>query len=266
LARALFRQSIREFENQVIQGKWGCKYLLPHLKESVSWNIFINGVYEKRTIDYIVSRLPRNGIFIDCGANIGSISIPVGMQRKDVKIFAVEASPWVFAYLKKNIELNSADNITPINVALSDENNKQVHFFCPTDQFGKGSFTNTYSADSQIVITKTLDLIVSTYVSPGVVSFIKIDVEGYEATVLNGAKDALRISMPEILFEFGGWTEESAQGHAAGDAQRLLLGNGYNLFDFNSQLLPVKGTVANNPTMLLASKKSGQRTDKNRNL
>src|SRR5688500_7221576 len=88
------------------------RFYLPNLKEMISIDLFINGFYEKGLVDMLKRNIPSNGVFIDVGANIGSISIPLSRMRPDIRIIAVEASPWIFSILKKNLELNNSTNIT----------------------------------------------------------------------------------------------------------------------------------------------------------
>src|ERR1700681_4853653 len=111
LARIIFSDQLKNNNSFWIRGKWGCEYLVPNIVESIGFEIFINGVYEQATSDFIVGRLPVNGVFLDLGANIGAISIPVQNKRKDIKIICVEAAPWIFEYLEQNLEKNGAENV-----------------------------------------------------------------------------------------------------------------------------------------------------------
>jgi hypothetical protein len=77
-------------------------YTVPNLIENVSFELFVNGIYEPDIIAYICSTIPKNGVFIDVGANIGAISIEVAKARQDVTVYAFEASVKVFSYLQIN--------------------------------------------------------------------------------------------------------------------------------------------------------------------
>ncbi len=67
--------------------------------ENIGFDIFINGIYEQQTSEFIAEKMPVNGVFLDLGANIGAITIPVHNNRKDIKIICVEAAPAVYTYL-----------------------------------------------------------------------------------------------------------------------------------------------------------------------
>lgn len=238
LARLLFASYIKKSKDIVVTGKHELKYKLPNLKEEIGFEIFINGIYEGEYIDYFVNQVPHNGVFLDLGANIGSICIPLAKQRPDITIIAVEASPRVFSYLRSNIELNSCKNVFAENLALSSIDNQQLPFYSPEDKFGKGSLSAVYTDNPEYVSTITVDSLVRKY-KLNKVDFIKIDVEGYERTVFEGGYNLLSITnAPVILFEFADWAENMASGTNAGDAQVFLSRIGYKLYEFNNPLKP----------------------------
>jgi tRNA G46 methylase TrmB len=75
------------------------KITVPNLLENVSFELFLNGNYEKETIDFFINSIPQNAVLFDIGANIGAFSFTIAKQRPDVKIFAFEAVPFIFKYL-----------------------------------------------------------------------------------------------------------------------------------------------------------------------
>lgn len=63
------------------------------------------------------------------------------------------------------------------------------------------------------------------------VDVIKIDVEGAELGVLQGAQRLLGSERPPVIvFEFADWAEARIPGQRPGDAQSLLFRAGYRLF------------------------------------
>src|SRR5579872_6056582 len=64
-------------------------------------------------------------VFIDVGSGIGMESMFLSRQTNfHGKIYAIEASPFTFGLLKKNIQSNHLNNIRLYNVAISDRNGK----------------------------------------------------------------------------------------------------------------------------------------------
>jgi FkbM family methyltransferase len=216
---------------RIFTTKTGVKYILPNLIENVSLELFVNGIYERETIDYIIKNVPENGVFIDVGANIGAISIDVALKRPDIKIYGFEASKKVFNYLKQNKEFNNCTNLEIYNFAVHEREGETLDFYSPEELNGKGSFSAVYTKESERVITKNLDIFLQeNKITPNI---IKIDVEGYELTVLKSLNQFLKINDNDcrILFEFVDWAEISA-GFECGEAQTLLLNLGYKMYSF----------------------------------
>ena len=238
IANFLFGERIKLEKDILVEGKYGCKYLLPNLQENVGMDIFINGIYEPETVDFLLRLIPQNGRFMDLGANIGAILMPLCKQRNDIKAIAVEAAPWIFEYLKKNTALNHLDNVQLLNYALFDKDDEELLFFSPKDKYGKGSLSPVFSSDGIKVMTKKLDSIARDF-SFERVDVLKVDVEGFEYFVFKGGYELLHSSLgPHIIFEFVDWAEKSAMGLQPGAAQQLLVEAGYKLF-----LLDGKTTV-----------------------
>jgi FkbM family methyltransferase len=250
----MFSKSIKDKNNLLVAGRLGSRYLVPNLKENIGFEIFINGIYERDTIEFIASRLPAGATLLDIGANIGAITIPVSKLRNDIKIVCIEAAPWIFSVLNKNISLNGFSNrVSLVNKAVSDQDNLTVNFYSPQDQFGKGSLSAVFTNEGVSVSTITLSSILAANQN---VSFIKVDVEGHEYAVFAGGKNHLIAEdAPDVLFEFVDWAESNA-GFAPGDAQRLLMSFGYRLYIFDRQ---IRGEINDPQTvgacMFFASKK-----------
>jgi len=190
LVRLLFRRKLRLSRDIVIQGKNAINYKLPNLVENIGFELFADGEYEPGTVELIVKHMPVSGSFIDIGANIGSIAIPVCKKRPDIKAICIEASPRVFGYLKWNIEMNGLKNCLPVNRIVSDADDRVVDFFSPEELFGKGSVSPVFTKSAEKGKSITLDtLLLENNISQP--DFIKIDIEGYEYFVFKGGRRTL---------------------------------------------------------------------------
>jgi FkbM family methyltransferase len=259
LAKFLFKKNIKKAKDIWIKGKYGCVYLLPNLIENVSFEIYVNGIYEQDTSDFLAKNIPSGGVFLDLGANIGAISTPLSKRRRDIRIICVEAAPRVFGYLEKNLAGNGLTDIYKVNKALFYTDNDELDFFSPDEKFGKGSLSPVFTADAQKVTTIKLDTLIRQLNLPKV-DLIKIDVEGYEYHVFKGAETLLSgQEAPDILLEFVDWAEELAKDISIGDAQRLLKSCGYRIFYFSENktaMVEVKEIIITGSYMLYATKKS----------
>lgn len=254
LLRFLLQHDIRTRKNVLVNAKNGLHFLLPNINEAIGFSVFINGVYEAEHIRFIVNNIPLNGCFIDAGANIGSICIPVAKQRPDVQVIAVEASAKVFGYLKQNVQINQCDNITLIHKALSNTTNQLTEFYSPDELYGKGSMSAVFTKESEMVETVTIDDLADEYQIDHI-DLMKIDVEGYERTVFEGMNklfSAGRVST--ILMEFCAWAEDIAKECKAGSAQELLKENEFEIALINrDKLTPLPSVLKTGEAMLVAT-------------
>lgn len=214
----------------IIAGKTAV-YATPSLLEPISVNIVAFGEYEPETIRLISAELPRGGLFVDVGANIGAISIPVALARPDVRVVAIEASPRVFPVLKGNIERNGVNNIQAVNAFAADRDLAEIDFYeSPDRKFGMGSAGAQFHSHPVPVRCSTVRSILAkhNFSAPDV---IKIDVEGAEVMALRGIRDELESGSwnPVIIFECDGGYEGRIPSQSAGDSQRFLMHLGYEL-------------------------------------
>ena len=232
IGRAIMNISgITEKTNFLIETGAG-RFYLPNLKDMISIDLFINGYYEKGLVDMLERNIPADGVFVDVGANIGSISIPLSRMRPDIRIIAVEASPWIFNILKKNIELNNSINISTCNFAVFSESGKTLPMYAPKDLFGKGSLKAVYTENAEMVETITIDDIKKKFSLPAI-HYIKVDVEGFEASVFSGMTEFSVSDKPKIIFEFSEWAEKAA-GFKPCEAQSVILSKGYKIQQMDS--------------------------------
>lgn len=161
-----------------------------------------NGLYEKSIIKWVMDNFVKEDkAFIDIGAHMGHYTLNIGHTAK--KVYAFECSPKSFNYLCANIALQDLNyKVDKFNVALSNkEGTAKYYIRDPLDggsngieQFNRDVSNNSHCIE---VPTRTLD-------SFGLknIGFIKIDVEGHEKEVLEGALNTLKENnYPPFIFE-----------------------------------------------------------------
>ena len=140
---------------------------------------------------YLRSYLLSGGhVFVDVGAHVGTWTVRA--SRVFDKVVAFEPTVETVRVLEKNLNLNSVTNVTVENVALGDgEGWGVMHKFFSISGGGNTllarhpSFPNRTGEYVNKTDIRKLD---SYNLSPDV---IKIDTEGYELRVLEGAKKTL---------------------------------------------------------------------------
>jgi FkbM family methyltransferase len=178
------------------------------------WAYLMNG-YESGTTRFLSRLFDGMGCFVDVGANIGLIAIPFSRlvaHRDGVvpEVYCIEAIAANAERLKHNIAINGlAEKVRSIESGIGDEE-KVVEIQVEgnlKEQEGTGT-ANILADDTDhpceripLAIT-TLDNLIKHGSVPEQVSLIKIDVDGYDLKVLQGAENLLDKSRPIIFGEF----------------------------------------------------------------
>ena len=156
--------------------------------------------------DEIIDRFsPKQGdIVVDIGAHMGRYTI-ISSKRigPHGKVIAIEAEPFNFEILSRNIKLNQLSNILALNYAVYSKETR-VKLYLPGRESGYTIFNTTISNRSKSgqkfveVRANTLDNLLQ---QNGIteVNWIKIDVEGAEFEVLKGAHNVLSKSKCIVL-------------------------------------------------------------------
>ena len=150
------------------------------------------------------ARLPEwvkpGDVVLDVGANVGhytaALSRLVGPKGR---VLAVEPMPQSFALLTACVEALGADNITLINAALSSQA-RMVTMSLPRFDTGLPNFYEARisgAADGINVVALTLDRLAL----EAPFSLVKIDAEGHEMGVLEGAQATIARDRPILIVE-----------------------------------------------------------------
>lgn len=156
------------------------------------YDVRARSVYkEPETVAWIENESTHGGILYDVGANIGAYSL-IGAAC-GLEVFAFEPAPQNYAALHENISLNNFDGkITAIPIILGAES--MLHMYSFSD-YSRGATEGFFSTQEEKGVRKnmlveTLDNVISEYGLPAP-SLLKIDVDGGEVEVLQGAKKTL---------------------------------------------------------------------------
>jgi FkbM family methyltransferase len=210
----------------------GLVYEVPSLREPIAFHLLISDVYEAEELKLVVRRLSEGTVFVDVGSSVGAFTLPAAKRVGSTgRVIAIEPSPRVFPYLQRNVERNGLRNVTLKRCAVTDLNQGMVQFYeAPVEHFGMGSLAPQFQAAPTEVTAQTLDSLLLEEAAARA-DVLKVDVEGFEASVFRGAERLLAgPSPPLVVFEFCDWAEGRMPRGRVGDAQRLLLDKGYTLY------------------------------------
>ena len=156
---------------------------------------------------------------LDIGAHIGAVS--VYLARKFKRVVAFEAIPETFEFLALNT--GELGNVTPLHAAVGPENGET--FFSHYPKHGQLSHVSSRPEEAETIKIGPIPVRTIDSFDFSDVSFIKIDVEGYELPVLHGAEQTIRMCRPMILVEQGG-NDEKHFGRPRDEASAFLEGLG----------------------------------------
>lgn len=155
----------------------------------------IRGTYEREVQDAIDSMVRAGDICYDLGASIGYMTLL--MARKAKHVYAFEPAPHAIAEMRRHIAANGMQNVTVVPSPVSDA--VRAVRFCLTDVAYGSSINETETRWPVLSLeTTTLDLFVRDHPVP---DFLKMDVEGEEGAVLDGAHELLAHRKTSICCE-----------------------------------------------------------------
>jgi FkbM family methyltransferase len=161
-----------------------------------------------------------NKVFVDCGANIGYWTVVLSDPRFDFsRFYAVEANPFVFDYLERNVRLNGIE-CTTAHRAVGERSGEILHL-----GGGEGHAAGFVGESEKGPAVETItiaDLVrQGPPLPPETLIVVKLDVEGSEIPAIRGAS----AGMPEgdFLYVFEDWPK-SGMG-----VTEFLLQQGYDV-------------------------------------
>jgi len=204
---------------------------LPDLRGVIALHLFGFGVYEPDTLGVILHYMSPSGVFVDVGANVGGLALPVAVCRPGSSIVCVEADPEIVSLLRRNVTENHRTNINVVHCLAGPIDDPQVSFYrAPSLHFGSGSIGPQFHSSPTQVTQRPLDKVLDE-LAVDEVDVVKLDIEGAELGALQGLGKRLTGSCPPVIvFEFEDWAERRIAGQVAGSAQEFLLSLGYSLF------------------------------------
>jgi FkbM family methyltransferase len=193
-----------------------CGGALKGYRMRVEWaryRCFAYGSWEPELIQLVSKTVKPGFTIVDVGAHIGYYSLLFSrLVGPTGRVIAFEPVPKNFEFLNENVKLNHCTNIEPENRAVLDRS-QQIRIEVPDDDpLPVGvSFANPDNKGDVIVTAVSLDEFALGRTKR--VDFLKVDAEGAEDKVLDGARGLIERDHPLIMMEvhhFDGCLEKSA--------------------------------------------------------
>ncbi len=172
--------------------------------------------YEVFETELFHSAIQKDSIVFDVGANIGYYSMIAALKMRQEenangKIFAFEPNAKNFLLLEKNVSSNNLKNIHCVNVALGKIEGETKLYLNAENQGDHRLFDSSDFRMTETCHVTTLDNFAqSKCVLP---TIIKIDAQGFDYFILQGAKETIGTTDNLILFtEFWDWGTKKVGG------------------------------------------------------
>jgi FkbM family methyltransferase len=165
------------------------------------------GAYEKQDYDELIRNMPAGGVFLDVGANIGIYTLAMARAAgPSGSVHSFEPNPANFERLGRHVLQNGLGNVCLNQVAVgSAEGHAELN--TPTrENSGAASLLATNMPErfeARPIDVQVVSL--NAYCAQRAlnrVDVIKIDCQGYELHVLEGASRVLERFRPRILIEY----------------------------------------------------------------
>lgn len=114
------------------------------------------------------------------------------------RVVAIEAHPATFGFLKRNLALNSLHNVVALKLAVGSKEG-EIRLNNVSGNPGETHVATLQDTDLVAVKLRSLDAILNE-LGINEIHYLKIDVEGFEVEVLNGAGSIIRRS-PRIVVQ-----------------------------------------------------------------
>jgi FkbM family methyltransferase len=170
--------------------------------EVVGRHVLRHGSFEPAELEAARACLRPGDVAVDVGANVGLVAVPLALAvAPGGRILAIEPLPENVGRLEQNVRRNELENVTIVGAAAGADDGEIVLNVAADSAFSSvGTVTKYRAAGALRVPCRRLDSLWAELGRPHV-ALVKIDVEGAELDVLDGATELLRASRPVLLVE-----------------------------------------------------------------
>jgi FkbM family methyltransferase len=182
----------------------------PRDKE-IGRSLLVHGEFEYHEKRDWFEFIPKSSdkLFVDIGANIGTTSIPILLDKCVGRVLAFEPDPDNFHLLQYNIGANGLGNrITAVQCALSNSSGT-VRFERSAENFGDhrvryqdlpgGSYNEGTRTTIEVPCMTLDDILGREAIDAGRIAAVKCDTQGSEGFILEGAQKLLQSKIPWII-------------------------------------------------------------------
>jgi FkbM family methyltransferase len=172
---------------------------------------YVLGAFKPDLQQFMEANLEQGSVFYDVGANVGFFSLLAArLAGPEGRVISFEPIDENVSKLSENVRRNQFGNVRIFPIALGAGNGERTFQLSESPTWGKfkgvaQEVPNKYVRDISVRVRR-LDSLVSVERLPPP-DFIKIDVEGAELEVIDGARETLLRHSPILMIELHGTNE-----------------------------------------------------------
>lgn len=197
--------------------------------------------HEEALANRILAHLPEGSAYIDVGANMGVLAGFVARSHLG-PVIAVEPDQATAKRAAGGFALNGQQHAVVVCAAAGNQVGEATFHVSA----GRSDASSVHSdfigsrSTPTVVPMVTIDHLVQA-LGVGRVGFLKVDVEGFEPSVVDGALESIRAHRPSILFEYHwdiaprlGWSPDSVRERieSVGSYSFQILGDGFDILPY----------------------------------
>ncbi|HYE35043.1 MAG TPA: FkbM family methyltransferase [Methylocaldum sp.] len=221
---ALFRSTIWNYRGRDIE-------MILDPSDCVGGNLFfIPQMYDRWERKFLTNRLPKAGVFVDVGSNIGAYALfAAEIVGESGKVIAFEAATENFQLLRKNIEINGKNSvIAAYQIGISDKKETLRLGLNRQGNRGANSFLKPEGETEEVQCYSLHEALQMADVKK--IDVLKLDIEGFEYPVLKRFFDdidgAPQLKPAYILVEIDGGPQTAERKQ---QLRSLISDSGYRI-------------------------------------
>lgn len=202
------------------------RFWLPFVgDDTIQSNILDKATFwDVETLEHVKKYIPIDSVVVDCGANIGNHTVFFAAVCKAKKVLAFEPQKICVDIFKRQMELNGVEDRVEIkSCALGSRAGTMSVCRSYSKNCGATMFDYDDSGDVPVVTIDSMNL--------EKIDFMKIDVEGAQLDLLEGARQTLARLSPVLLIELNNHAGEAGfdKERETNAPKRLLEDLGYEV-------------------------------------
>lgn len=211
------------------------------LSQGIDFAIYLGGIFERSTAVALSKLTEPSSLVLDIGANIGAHTLRLAkLVGPNGRVIAFEPTEFAFRKLRRNLDLNptlasrvealhcflTANDATPVPNAIYSSWPLAAEAGLHAKHLGREMQTESAQA-------RSLDNVLAQGADRKV-QLVKLDVDGFECDVLQGATSLLRDTRPIFVMELAPYVLEE-RGASLDQLLSYFIPNGYSFYDERTQ-------------------------------